>query len=86
MSIFMVKYIFLFCEGFEEDLTCLETGTIFLCDLHLAYILQDQVLQRNISKSLLFQEINPPMDNVGIVCSGAGGGSKYIYSIYIACV
>ena len=32
------------------------------------------------------QLINPPMDNVGIVCSGAGGGSKYIYSIYIACV
>ena len=117
---FLVKYIFLFCEGFEEDLTCLETGTIFLCDLHLAYILQDQVLQRNNSKSLLFctpflfygkalrkrsmsdaheindiekqcisaglsskQLMNRPMDNVGIVCCGAGGGSKYIYSIYI---
>ena len=52
--IFLVKYIFLFCEGLEEDLTCLETRTIFLCDLHLAYILQDQVLQRNNSKSLLF--------------------------------
>ena len=100
-------------------MTCLETGTIFLCDLHLAYILQDQVLQRNNSKSLLFcttflfygkalrkrlmsdaheindvenqcilaglsskQLINPPMDNVGIVCGGAGGRSKYIFSIY----
>ena len=117
--IFLVKYIFLFCEGLEEDLTCLETRTIFLCDLHLAYILQDQVLQGNSSKSLLFsppflfhgkafrkrsmsdaheindnekqcfsaglsskQFINPPMDNVGIICCGAGGGSKYIHNIH----
>ena len=36
---FLVKHISLFCEGFEEDLSCLELGTIFLCDLHFAFIL-----------------------------------------------
>ena len=29
------------------------------------------------------QLINQPMDNVGIVYSGACGGSKYIHNIYV---
>ena len=56
-----------------------------MSDAHEINEIVNQCVSAGLSSKQL---INPPMDNVGIVCSGAGGGSKYVYSIYIyiACV
>ena len=54
-----------------------------MSDAHEINDIEKQCISAGLSSKQL---IYPPMDDVGIVCSGAGGGSEYIYSIYIACV
>ena len=53
-----------------------------MSDAHEINEIENQCVSAGLSSKQL---INPPMDNVGIVCGGEGGRSKYIFSI-ILCI